>query len=89
VQNTAAQTSLTTAASNETSLSICPGKSAIHGEMDRISQALTQRVKELAERYEAPIPQLVSRVAKDRPADYSDSEPERLRRFQLLLGDLR
>ena len=31
---------------------------AIHGEMDRISQALTQRVKELAERYETPMPQL-------------------------------
>ena len=30
---------------------------AIHGEMDRISQALTQRVKELAERYETPLPQ--------------------------------
>jgi type I restriction enzyme M protein len=30
---------------------------AIHGEMDRISQALTQRVKELAERYETPMPQ--------------------------------
>ena len=27
---------------------------AIHREMDRISQALTQRVKELAERYETP-----------------------------------
>ena len=25
---------------------------AIHGEMDRVSQQLTQRVKELAERYE-------------------------------------
>ena len=37
---------------------------AIHGEMDRISQALTQRVKELAERYETPLPQMVSRVAK-------------------------
>jgi type I restriction enzyme M protein len=36
--------------------------SAIHGEMDRISQALTQRVKELAERYESPLPQMVSRV---------------------------
>ena len=35
---------------------------AIHGEMDRISQALTQRVKELAERYETPMPQMVSRV---------------------------
>ena len=32
---------------------------AIHGEMDRISQALTQRVKELAERYETPLPQMV------------------------------
>lgn len=37
---------------------------AIHGEMDRISQALTQRVKELAERYETPLHQMVSRVAK-------------------------
>jgi type I restriction enzyme M protein len=37
---------------------------AVHGEMDRISQALTQRVKELAERYEAPLPQMVSRVAE-------------------------
>jgi type I restriction enzyme M protein len=37
---------------------------AIHGEMDRISQALTQRVKELAERYEIPMPQMVSRVAE-------------------------
>jgi type I restriction enzyme M protein len=36
---------------------------AIHSEMDRISQALTQRVKELAERYESPLPQLTSRVA--------------------------
>jgi type I restriction enzyme M protein len=36
---------------------------AIHGEMDRISLALTQRVKELAERYENPLPQLLSRVA--------------------------
>ena len=33
---------------------------AIHGEMDRISQALTQRVKELAERYETRMPQMVS-----------------------------
>ncbi|MFZ5861742.1 MAG: type I restriction-modification system subunit M [Nitrospirota bacterium] len=36
---------------------------AIHGEMDRISQALTKRVKELAERYETPLPQMVTRVA--------------------------
>jgi type I restriction enzyme M protein len=32
---------------------------AIHGEMDRVSQALTQRVKVLAERYETPMPQMV------------------------------
>ncbi len=36
----------------------------IHGEMDRISQALTQRVKELAERYETPMPQQVHTVAE-------------------------
>lgn len=36
---------------------------AIHGEMDRISQALTQRVKELAERYESPMPHMVKGVA--------------------------
>ena len=36
----------------------------IHGEMDRISQALTQRVKELAERYEAPMPVMAGRVAE-------------------------
>jgi type I restriction enzyme M protein len=35
----------------------------IHGEMNRISQALTQRVKELAERYESPLPKLARRVA--------------------------
>ena len=37
---------------------------AIHGEMDRVSQQLTQRVKELAERYETPLPQVVSRVTE-------------------------
>ena len=36
----------------------------IHGEMDRISQALTQRVKELADRYETPMPKMVDRVAE-------------------------
>ena len=35
----------------------------IHGEMDRISQALTQRVKDLTERYETPLPQAMIRVA--------------------------
>lgn len=37
---------------------------AVHGEMDRISQALTQRVKELAERYETPLPQVSCNVTK-------------------------
>lgn len=37
---------------------------AIRGEMDRISQSLTQRVKELAERYETPMPQMTYRVAE-------------------------
>jgi type I restriction enzyme M protein len=36
---------------------------AISAEMDRVSQTLTQRVKELAERYETPLPQLASRVS--------------------------
>jgi type I restriction enzyme M protein len=37
---------------------------AIHGELDRVSQTLTRRVKELAERYEAPLPRLTDRVAE-------------------------
>ena len=37
---------------------------AVHGEMDRVSQQLTHRVKELAERYEAPLPQMVSHAAE-------------------------
>jgi type I restriction enzyme M protein len=37
---------------------------AIHGEMDRINQALTRRVKEIAERYETPLPQMVGHVAE-------------------------
>jgi hypothetical protein len=32
--------------------------------MDRISQGLTQRVKELAERYETSMPRLTNRVAE-------------------------
>lgn len=36
----------------------------IQGEMDRISQALTQRVKELAERYETPVLQLTNQVSE-------------------------
>ena len=37
---------------------------AIHGEMDRVSQQLTHRVTEMAERYETPMPQLIRRVAE-------------------------
>lgn len=37
---------------------------AIHGEMDRVSQALTSRVRELAERYESPLPQMADRAAE-------------------------
>jgi type I restriction enzyme M protein len=36
----------------------------IHGEMDRVSQQLTGRVKELVERYETPLPKLTDRVAE-------------------------
>ncbi|MGI8547368.1 MAG: N-6 DNA methylase, partial [Gemmatimonadaceae bacterium] len=36
----------------------------IHGEVDRVSQQLTQRVKESAERYETPLPKMDSRVAE-------------------------
>lgn len=37
-------------------------EAVIRGEMDRISQSLTQRVKELSERYDTPMPQLTERV---------------------------
>ncbi|MBU2602976.1 MAG: type I restriction-modification system subunit M [Actinobacteria bacterium] len=37
---------------------------AIHGEMERVSRQLTSRVKELAERYEAPLPEMAGRVAE-------------------------
>ena len=37
---------------------------AIHGEMDRVSQQLTQRVKELAERYEVSLPRMLDRVVE-------------------------
>ena len=35
----------------------------IHGEMDRVSQTLTTRVKELADCYDTPLPRLTARVA--------------------------
>jgi type I restriction enzyme M protein len=37
---------------------------SIHGEMDRLSQQLTTRIKELAERYEVPLPQMADQVAE-------------------------
>jgi type I restriction enzyme M protein len=37
---------------------------AVHGELDRVSQQLTQRVKELAERYNTSMPQIASRIAE-------------------------
>jgi type I restriction enzyme M protein len=36
----------------------------IHGEMDRISQSLASRVKELAERYKTPMPVLVQQASE-------------------------
>lgn len=36
----------------------------IHREMDRISQSLAARVRELSQRYETPMPKLISRVAE-------------------------
>lgn len=38
-------------------------EAAIHGELDRVSQQLTSRVKALAERYGTPLPQLASSVS--------------------------
>ena len=35
---------------------------AIRGEMERVSQSLTQRVKELTERYETPLPKMNERA---------------------------
>ncbi len=37
-------------------------RQAIASEMDRISQRLTKRIQELAERYDTPLPELTSRV---------------------------
>ena len=34
----------------------------VQGELDRVSQSLTARIKQLAERYDTPIPQLVAEV---------------------------
>ena len=37
---------------------------AVLGEMDRVSQQLTQRVKDLADRYEIPLPKMLDRVTE-------------------------
>jgi type I restriction enzyme M protein len=39
-------------------------KAAVNGEIECVSQTLTQRVRELAERYEVPLPKLTSRVTE-------------------------
>ncbi len=36
---------------------------AVQGELDRVSQTLTTRIRQLTERYETPLPQLVDNVA--------------------------
>ena len=36
---------------------------ALQGELDRVSQTLTGRIRELAERYESPLPQIVDEIA--------------------------
>jgi type I restriction enzyme M protein len=37
-------------------------RAAVHGELDRVSQTLSGRVRELAERYAAPVPELMRNV---------------------------
>jgi len=36
---------------------------SVQGELDRVSQTLTGRIRELAERYATPLPQLTDEVA--------------------------
>ena len=35
---------------------------AVQGELDRVSQTLTRRIRELAERYATPLPKLTEEV---------------------------
>jgi len=37
--------------------------SAVQGELDRVSQTLTGHIRQLAERYATPLPQLTDKVA--------------------------
>ena len=39
---------------------------AVQGELDRVSQTLTGRIRQLAERYATPLPQLTDEVASPR-----------------------
>ncbi len=39
-------------------------ETGVHAEMQRISQRLTQRIKDLADRYEMPMPELTNEVSK-------------------------
>lgn len=36
----------------------------VQGELDRVSQTLTSRIRQLAERYDTPLPELTSKVAE-------------------------
>ena len=38
-------------------------KAAVQGELDRVSQTLTGRIRQLSERYATPLPQLTDEVA--------------------------
>ena len=40
---------------------------AVQGELDRVSQTLTGRIRQLAERYATPLPQLMEEVARSPP----------------------
>ena len=35
---------------------------AVHGELDRVSQTITGRIRQLAERYAEPLPELMSQL---------------------------
>ena len=39
-----------------------PRSSAMQGELDRVSQTLTGRIRQLADRYATPLPQLTGEV---------------------------
>ena len=42
--------------------------SSVQGELNRVSQTLTGRIRELAERYATPLPKLINEVADARRA---------------------